>query len=175
MPRTSANVGLGDERCLASRHVGLEPVRLEDLDVLLMAGDGGSLGISMRGGSELRGISMRESREFCLDRLSQRTVCCTISTAAMYCRPGESARTGFLLVSTAGFSSGMALQKKFTQNANGRACTTSPTILMFLMFLLFLMCVPVRWSCKLADETVHAIMAEDKFSVCGQIEKNGQL
>ena len=93
MPRTSAKVGLGDERCLASRHVGLEPVRLEDLDVLLMAGDGGSLGISIRGGNELRGISMRESREmFCLDRLSQRTVFCTISTAAMYCRPGASAR-----------------------------------------------------------------------------------
>lgn len=120
MPRTSAKVGLGDERCLASRHVGLEPVRLEDLDVLLMAGDGGSLGISIRGGNELRGISMRESREICLDRLSQRTVFCTISTAAMYCRPGASARI---------FSSDMAklelrnVHIRVTNEINGKSET----------------------------------------------------
>jgi hypothetical protein len=121
MPRTSAKVGLGDERCLASRHVGLEPVRLEDLDVLLMAGDGGSLGISIRGGNELRGISMRESREICLDRLSQRTVFCTISTAAMYCRPGASAR--IFSSDMANWSSAKYLTYNSTNDINGKSET----------------------------------------------------
>jgi hypothetical protein len=123
MPRTSAKVGLGDERCLASRHVGLEPVRLEDLDVLLMAGDGGSLGISIRGGNELRGISMRESREICLDRLSQRTVFCTISTAAMYCRPGASARAARIFSSDMANWSSAMYSIRVTNEINGKSET----------------------------------------------------
>ena len=74
---------------------------------------------------------------------------------------------GLLISVDGGVLIGHGASKKFTQNANGRACTTSPTIA----------CCSVVVSCKLADETVHAIMAEDKFSVCGQNknEKNGEL